>query len=302
MKTDHAEHRSMLDGIYARYSRTEKFFSRSAFTFTLLMIFLLYTGWVNRAERLWTPEHGLGYYLGIIGGTLMLLLMLYPLRKRMKWMSGWFPVKYWFQTHIIFGVLGPVLVLLHSSYNLGSMNGRVALFSMLAVAISGLFGRYIYVKIHYGLYGSKAVFEELKTDSGFLTTNMATLLKIVPDGQARLAAFEEEILHTVEHSITGYFRRSKNILRGNSLYKNLESEYRAKARLLAEEEKWSKKEYKRQLKQDVKVLRMHKRALLKLNELNYYERLFSAWHLLHFPLFIMMVITGLIHVYAVHVY
>jgi hypothetical protein len=32
------------------------------------------------------------------------------------------------------------------------------------------------------------------------------------------------------------------------------------------------------------------------------ERLFALWHLLHMPLFIMLVATGIIHVIAVHLY
>jgi hypothetical protein len=33
-----------------------------------------------------------------------------------------------------------------------------------------------------------------------------------------------------------------------------------------------------------------------------YERMFSFWHVLHFPLFLMMVISALVHVLAVHMY
>jgi hypothetical protein len=32
------------------------------------------------------------------------------------------------------------------------------------------------------------------------------------------------------------------------------------------------------------------------------ERLFAAWHVLHLPLFVMLVIVGIVHVIAVHVY
>ena len=33
-----------------------------------------------------------------------------------------------------------------------------------------------------------------------------------------------------------------------------------------------------------------------------YERLFSLWHVLHLPLFFMLIIAGIVHVIAVHVY
>src|SRR5262249_23263690 len=43
---------------------------------------LLY-GWQNSDEGYLTPESGIGYALGIIGGSAMLLLLGYPLRKRL---------------------------------------------------------------------------------------------------------------------------------------------------------------------------------------------------------------------------
>ena len=40
----------------------------------------------------------------------------------------------------------------------------------------------------------------------------------------------------------------------------------------------------------------------KIAEFHFYERLFSIWHLLHFPLFLMLVVSGIVHVIAVHAY
>ena len=45
------------------------------------------------------------------------------------------------------------------------------------------------------------------------------------------------------------------------------------------------------------VLALRRTAAFKL-----YEGLFSLWHILHLPLFIMMIITAVIHIFAVHLY
>jgi len=37
-------------------------------------------------------------------------------------------------------------------------------------------------------------------------------------------------------------------------------------------------------------------------EFRVYERLFSLWHVLHLPLFFMLLAAGIVHVIAVHVY
>ena len=44
------------------------------------------------------------------------------------------------------------------------------------------------------------------------------------------------------------------------------------------------------------------RASRQVAEFGIYERLFSLWHVLHLPLFFMLLVTGIVHVVAVHVY
>ena len=62
------------------------YFARHASKFFYLFIFLIILyGWSQRTNSNLSPETGLGYYLGIVGGTLMLLLLLYPLRKDSSW-------------------------------------------------------------------------------------------------------------------------------------------------------------------------------------------------------------------------
>jgi hypothetical protein len=43
-------------------------------------------------------------------------------------------------------------------------------------------------------------------------------------------------------------------------------------------------------------------ALVKEAQFSAYERLFSLWHALHIPLFVMLLLTGILHVVAVHLY
>jgi len=133
--------------------------------FILVILLLLAFGWYQRDDSYLEAESGLGYWLGIVGGSLMLLLLLYPLRKRLRSMDRFLSVKFWFRVHMLFGILGPVAIpvaiLYHSSFSLGSMNSSIALVCMLSVASSGLVGRYLYVKIHHGLYGAQTQLSEL---------------------------------------------------------------------------------------------------------------------------------------------
>ena len=106
--------------------------------FSLLVVALLYVGWNFPTERYITPKRGMGYALGIIGGSLMLVLLLYSLRKRYTWLRFLGPTPSWFRFHMVLGILGPLCILYHSNFTTGATNSNVALFAMLTVAGSGL--------------------------------------------------------------------------------------------------------------------------------------------------------------------
>ena len=95
---------------------------------------------VGRSGK-YTAGDDVGYYIGLVGGVLMLLLLLYPLRKHVAALRNWGKVKYWFAVHMVLGISGPVLVLAHSTFHMRSTNAAVALICMLVVAGSGIIGR-----------------------------------------------------------------------------------------------------------------------------------------------------------------
>jgi hypothetical protein len=75
-------------------------------------------GWdaMRRSHYHFTPASDLGYTVGLVGGIMMLAMLAYPLRKKLRFMQGWGPLKHWFRLHMVFGVLGPVLVIFHTAF------------------------------------------------------------------------------------------------------------------------------------------------------------------------------------------
>ena len=123
---------------------------------------VLFWGYRGHLERFITPQRGFGYALGITGASLMLFLLLYSARKRLRWLRWMGSIPAWFEVHMACGVIGPILILFHSNFSLGATNSNVALFCMLAVAGSGVVGRYIYTRLHAQLEGHVATLEQLK--------------------------------------------------------------------------------------------------------------------------------------------
>ena len=71
---------------------------------------MLYYGWTTQTERYINPYRGLGYALGIIGGSLMLVLLAYSLRKRWAWLEFLGSTPSWFRFHMVLGIAGPLAI------------------------------------------------------------------------------------------------------------------------------------------------------------------------------------------------
>ncbi len=95
-----------------------------------------------------------GHLIGIIGFVFMLMAeTLYSFRKRSR-RAHWGSMQSWLQFHIFTGLVGPFMVLLHSSWKFNGLAGASMLLTILIV-ISGFVGRYIYTLIPRSLDGSE---------------------------------------------------------------------------------------------------------------------------------------------------
>jgi hypothetical protein len=87
-----------------------------------------------------------GHSIGIIGFLFMLMTeTLYSLRKRSRSVR-WGMMSTWLQFHIFTGLVGPYMVLLHTSWKFNGIAGVTTLLTVIIV-ISGFIGRYIFTRI-----------------------------------------------------------------------------------------------------------------------------------------------------------
>ena len=265
--------------------------------FGLMFVSIIF-GWIQHEQFYLSAETGLGYYLGIIGGVCMLVLLLYPLRKKFRAMSNFGPIKHWFKIHMALGIIGPTLILYHANFSLGSVNSNVALFCMIIVAVSGLIGRFIYTRIHFGLYGEKMTLAELKRDLENSRQQIDEQFLSLPEIQeelenilasvAKRRNFAVQILWIPVMAVNTYFRRKK-------IKRILKHDMKRNKHMMSDN-------HIGLLKDSLRTIYNYIETSRRLGQLMTYERLFSLWHILHLPLFFMLVITGIIHVIAVHMY
>ncbi|WP_246741670.1 pyridine nucleotide-disulfide oxidoreductase [Bradyrhizobium aeschynomenes] len=225
------------------------------------------------------------------------------MRKRFRSLRGMGSVPFWFRTHMLLGVAGPVLILFHANFRLGALNSNVAFFAMLIVAISGVIGRYIYGKIHMGLHGGRARVKELVAEAEAMRTELGQEMQAASFVSRELAAFSKGLDNKVPLTALGSLRTGAIIAaRTRRLRANVVAEARRLIRAEARLARWSWSERRRREKRIEAVVRRYAAAVRKAAELTFFERLFSLWHVLHLPLFFLMLLAGVVHVWAVHHY
>jgi hypothetical protein len=274
----------------------------SALQWYSLLALLITFGWLIRDYELINAQEGIGYWLGISGGTLMLLLLLYPLRKRIRFMHRLGATKYWFRMHMIFGLLGPLLILYHSNFQLGSFNSRVAFFSMLLVSGSGIIGRHFYAGIHKGLYGRKTSLQELQKDLATSIEKSHGLARFTPQLVARLDELCAELQDNSIRRTIGVRRSLKwtftHVFVRLSLLRTAHRELRVAA--IASEV--VARDRKRIMQAAARYIREYTELAGRVAQFSLYERAFALWHILHLPIFFLMVLSAFVHIFAVHAY
>lgn len=192
---------------------------------------------------------------------------------------------------MLFGILGPLFILFHCGFGLGSLNSNVALFCMLAVAGSGLAGRYFYTRIHHGLYGRKATVGELQRHSELLRRALVERLRMRPRTLERIAHFEHQVIQRRHNLLSSLWTMLFLGVRSHLLLLGIRIRFLSSSRGIDTNSKTL-----------IRHISAYLSSLRKVAQFHFFERLFSLWHLLHLPLFLMLIVSGVIHVVAVHMY
>lgn len=272
--------------------------------YLIVITLLLVIGFFISHDGLYKPGDKIGYNLGLVGGLMMLTLLIYPIRKRVGFMMKWGLLPKWFKWHMIFGILGPAFIVFHSTFYIGSINAAVALICMLLVSGSGIFGRFFYTKIHYGLFGRSASFKEMQ-ESLQGSGNVKSIFSFAPDIQKKLEAFHDYAISIPKAGKFKLYDFMKVGVRAELLTRELIRELEDVMYLNTSERQWNDAQMKRLdelFYANEKFIRSYLLNVRDLAQLGTYEKLFSLWHLFHVPLVYMLVFSGIWHVIAVHMF
>ncbi len=107
------------------------------------------------------PSGLIGINLGVLGTVLFFIIFLYALRKVIPWLGRYGTARHWMDFHVIAGITAPILIAFHASFKFHGIAG-FAFWIMVAVAISGFIGRYLYAQIPRSLNAAELSLNELQ--------------------------------------------------------------------------------------------------------------------------------------------
>lgn len=229
----------------------------------------------------WKPSGLIGQGAGIVGSALMLILLLYSARKRLRFMQqGWGDIRYWLNYHIWMGITGPVLVIFHTTFKFGGIVA-VSFWSMMAVALSGVLGRYIYVQIPRSLSGDELSSAELQE----LEEHYRRQLSSEASGNAVALSILDSFLKWNSQVSGGLLTWLKRDLSATIRYRRLKRQLQTDAGLSSGDAK--------------RLVRLAKRRALlerRVAFLGHARKLLHHWHVFHKPFAIIMLVIMVVHV------
>ena len=141
-------------------------------------------------EPLFRPSGTIGLKLGFFGLGLFLVLFLYPIRKIWPWLGRIGKTRNWLDYHVLVGITAPIVITLHSSFKLSGLAG-LAYWIMMAVALSGIAGRYLYAQIPRSRNAAELSLQEMQALSARLTQELERQALLKAEDLAPLLKFPE---------------------------------------------------------------------------------------------------------------
>jgi hypothetical protein len=226
-----------------------------------------------------------GHGFGIVGTFMIILgVILYSTRKRVRRFSGVGSVKYFLEFHIFLCLTGPILVLYHTTFKFGGLVA-VSFWSMTAVVLSGLIGRYFYGQIPKGIKGNELSIADLNAENQKLAEILQKEYGVRSDILQRIDAIAKppKDIPTMTLSEVLQFFILNDLTRRSKL--------RAVFSIL------EAGQHSRSLVRHLNRLAERRITLVRrIAFLEQFRQIFHYWHVIHLPFSVVMFVILFIHV------
>ena len=216
-------------------------------------------------------------------------------------MRGVGKMKSWFILHMVMGILGPALIMLHADFHTHSLNGAWAYYSMLVVVGSGLTGRFLFRRVNRGLRGGKTTLKAIQKDAKDEEAEACTALGFAPVVEAKLLAFEQNELK--ECTWTTCVRQVWLLpLKQRVVYLQCKRELWHVLKGRQEYNEWDEEALMLRYKVAQQLTMQYLNAVVKVAQFRAYIELFALWHVIHVPFLVTLLVSTIIHIFGVLAY
>lgn len=246
------------------------------------------------AERLRNPLHAwlkpggpVGLAFGLAGFAMFVFMWLYPLRKKIRWLAWTGKLGSWLRIHILAGLWIPLVVAVHAAWRFEGVIG-LGYWSMLIVTLSGVIGRYLYVRIPHSTGGIELSMDEVATERATLISRIASALGVETSEVEQMLAIE-----TAPDKKLGWFQTLLKLQRDDR------ARSRAISRLRRE---WChtgpgrRHLDPRTLRQVLKLARREMSLQQQAHMLEATRMVFGYWHVAHRPVAVTALVAVTVHV------
>ena len=235
-------------------------------------------------HELFKPSGNIGHGLGIIGSLMMLIgVSSYMIRKRVRKFMQLGVLKHWLSFHIFLCSVGPTLVLFHTSLKFGGI-ASISFWSMIAVVISGIIGRIIYIQIPRNIQGKEISVAELQRTNMQLTKAIQSNYMI-----------PENLLSSINNLSSN--RIYKDVKLSKIIPAILNDYFENKKVLKTIKNKLLKSKIERDMSKNIISICKSKIILSRrIGLLTTMHKLFKYWHVAHLPFAIIMLVIMVLHV------
>ena len=228
------------------------------------------------------PSGVWGHGLGIMGSLLMLIgVSFYMVRKRFRAFTRVGILKHWLEFHIFLCSLGPILVLFHTSFKFGGLVA-ISFWSMVAVFLSGIIGRFIYIQIPRTIEGRELSLNEVREMTGSIGDTIRKLVSLNDESYNVIVdSTKKRVQRYHKFFFVRYIRKYSDDMK---TIRNVKT--------ILKLNKITKQQQKQVLdlvKSDISLNRRIERLVTMQN-------LFKYWHVAHLPFALVMLIIMIIHV------
>jgi hypothetical protein len=228
------------------------------------------------------PSGPVGHGLGILG-TLMILIGVFSYigRKKKIFLPRVGALKHWLEFHIFLCSVGPLLILFHTAFKFGGLVS-ISFWSMVAVVLSGVIGRFIYIQIPRTIQGRELSLSEIQESKDTMSQSMR---KKYGFDELTFNQFISATQEKLDHGDAGFWKRVQNRYRYDRQIKN-------KVRAMFRENQLSRKDRRGIMK----VVRHEMTLNARIQRLQLMQKLFKYWHVAHLPFALVMLVIMVIHV------